>query len=75
MEITDQGTHPIMQLHDDISNFLEAIDPQPGSEIFETGFKFIRLLNELHETYVMEYAVEHMESCFHCPSANSHPAE
>lgn len=71
MEIsTDQHVHPIMQLRDDVLNFMEAIDAQPGSEINKTGFKFARLLKELHDTYEMEYAIEHMESCFHCPPAD-----
>ena len=65
MQISTEPTHPIMQLHDDILNFLEAIDPQPGSELNITGFKFTRLIKELHDTFQMEYNIEHMESCYH----------
>lgn len=61
------ASHPIMQLRDDILNFMEAIDAETGSEINKIGFRFARLLKELYETYEMEYAIEHMESCFHCP--------
>lgn len=64
---TDSTSHPIMQLRDDVLNFLEAVDAQPGSEINKTGFKFARLLKELHETYQIEFALEHIESCFYCP--------
>ena len=70
METASQDHHPIMQLRDDILNFLEAINPPPDSEINETGTAFAELLSELHEAYMMEYAIEHMESCFHCPSAD-----
>lgn len=63
----DHHMHPIMQLRDDVLNFMEAIDAQPGSEINKTGFKFARLLKELHETYEMEFTIEHMESCFNSP--------
>ena len=58
---------PILELRQDVLNFLEAIEPEPGSDLNETGYKFTRLLNELHDLYQMEYAIEHMESCYHSP--------
>lgn len=64
---TDQHHHPILQLRDDVLNFIEAIDPHPGSELNTVGFKFASLLKELHDLYQMEFTIEHMESCFHCP--------
>lgn len=60
-------SHPIMQLRDDVLNFLEAIDAEPGSEINKAGFKFARTLKELHQLYMMEFTIEHMESCFNSP--------
>lgn len=62
---------PILDLREDVLNFLEAIEAEPGSELNKTGYKFARLLNELHDTYQMEFAIEHMESCFHCPEATN----
>ena len=59
-----------MQLRDDVLNFMEAIDAPPNSEINKTGFSFARLLEQLHEAYQMEYTIDLMESCFHCPSAD-----
>lgn len=68
MEISaDHHMHPIMQLRDDVLNFIEAIDAQPGSEINKTGLRFARLLKELHNTYQIECTIERMESCFNSP--------
>ena len=58
---------PILDLKTDIENFLEAIDPEPNSELYQTGYQFTKLLNELHQLYTMEFTVEHMESCFYSP--------
>jgi GT2 family glycosyltransferase len=68
MEISlNPDHHPIMQLKDDLENFLEAIDPHPGSELFVTGHRFIHQLSELHDLYVMEYHIEYIESCWQIP--------
>jgi hypothetical protein len=65
MELHSEPTHPILSLRDDVLNFLEAIDAEPGSDINKIGYKFARLLKELHDTYAMEYAIEYIESCYH----------
>jgi hypothetical protein len=67
MDPSIEASTPILVLRQDVLNFLEAIDPQPNSELNITGYKFAMLLNELNDSYQMEYAIEHMESCFHCP--------
>lgn len=60
----DSSDHPILQLKQDVSNFLEAVDPEPGSQLHDVGHQFSQLLQQLHDYYVMEYAIEHMELCF-----------
>jgi hypothetical protein len=67
MQISSESLHPIMQLRDDVLNFLEAVDPDPSSQLNKTGIKFARLLSELNQQYQMEYAIEHIESCYHSP--------
>jgi hypothetical protein len=63
----DSSFTPILELRTDVLNFLEAIDPEPTSELNTTGHKFAELLNQLHEMYQMEYTIEHMESCYYSP--------
>lgn len=67
---TDQWlTHsnPILNLREDVLNFLEAIDPHPGSELNNTGFKFAKLLKELYYLYESESTIDHIKNCWHLP--------
>lgn len=62
----DWTTHsnPILNLREDVLNFLEAVDPYPGSELNEIGRKFASQLKELYELYEAESAIDHIRNCW-----------
>jgi hypothetical protein len=65
MDFADDLIHPVMILREDVLNFLEAIDLEPGDEMNKVGFKFARLLKDFHQAYEVEVIVDQLEKCLH----------
>lgn len=58
------SVHPILQLKQDVLDFMEAIQAEPGSALDQSGTQFMDLLQELHDSYMIECFIEHIESCW-----------
>jgi hypothetical protein len=59
--------HPILLLLTDVSDFLEAIEPETDSKLAIHGYEFLDAMNDLYCQYRKQADIQSLENCYSKP--------
>lgn len=65
-----QMLNPVLDLKDDILNFLEAIIAESNPELIKSGYEFIQSLNQYADDFDLSNTKEFFEICLLCSEEN-----